>query len=159
MRDLREAGAADRPFRVRVENLADLEIVSSMLQDAIVPVRELTYDRRNRRFVMIAQRFRWEAGPAADRQPAEPVYERIHCAVRINDVDAAQTNGLDLADRGQVLELLSFNLSDGRLHLCFAGARTIGLTIARLSGLVEDIGEAWPTTGLPVHPDVTHDGE
>ena len=50
----------DRAFRVRAETLEDLEIVSAMLQDAIVPISEVAWQRADKRFIIMAQRFRWE---------------------------------------------------------------------------------------------------
>ena len=165
----------DRAFRVRVESLEDLEIVSSMLQDAIVPISEITYQRPDKRFVLMTQRFRWESaehqsdeipdGEASNDDASEsseapgplattgPSYERILCALRIDNVTAVRTNGIYLSKRGQMLELLSLHLADGSLDLAFADGKTIRLSTTRLSCYAEDIGKAWPTTLRPKHPD------
>ncbi|MCY4592690.1 MAG: DUF2948 family protein [Alphaproteobacteria bacterium] len=142
-----------RQFRVRVESRDDLELVSTLLQDAIVPVREIVYDPAHRRFAMMAQRFRWELEEAGPVGEDDPVSERVHCAVLINEVDAARTRGFDITERGRILELLSCNLADDGLYLCFAGGTTIGLSIRRLSCLAEDVGDSWPTWSRPTHPD------
>ena len=171
--------ARDRAFRVRAESLEDLEIVSSMLQDAIVPISEITYQRPDKRFVLMTQRFRWESaehqsdvatddspdGEASNDDVSElseapessettgPSYERVLCALRIENVTAVRTNGIYLSKRGQMLELLSLHLADGSLDLAFADGKTIRLSTPRLSCHAEDIGEAWPTTLRPEHPD------
>ena len=144
-----------RRFRVRVESPDDLELVSTLLHDAIVPVREIVYEPARRRFAMMVQRFRWELGEAAPDAEDEPVSERVHCAVLINEVDAARTRGFDITERGRILELLSCNLAEDGLYLCFAGGTTIGLSIRRLSCQAEDIGDSWPTWSRPSHPDDT----
>jgi hypothetical protein len=162
----------DRAFRVRAESLEDLEIVSSMLQDAIVPISEIAYQRQDKRFALMTQRFRWETSEvpteindAATIQEAlndnssgssattGRSYERVLCALRIENVTAVQTNGIDLSKRGQMLELLSLHVADGVLHLAFADSKTIRLSTMPLSCHAEDIGEAWPTTLHPEHPD------
>ncbi|MDA0342275.1 MAG: DUF2948 family protein [Proteobacteria bacterium] len=188
----------DRAFRVRAESLEDLEIVSSMLQDAIVPISEITYQRSDKRFVLMTQRFRWESAeqrsdavpdpetdgatdsetdratdePRGGEAPnddasdaseasetpessdtAGPSYERVLCALRIENVTAVRTHGIDLAKRDQMLELLSLHLADGSLDLAFADGKTIRLSTPRLSCHAEDIGEAWPTAWRPEHPD------
>ena len=159
----------DRAFRVRAESLEDLEIVSSMLQDAIVPISEITYQRLDKRFVLMTQRFRWESAEhqsdeIPDREASNddasgssettgPSYERVLCALRIENVTAVRTNGIYLSKRGQMLELLSLHLTDESLDLAFAGGKTIRLSTTRLSCHAEDIGEAWPTTLRPEHPD------
>jgi hypothetical protein len=162
----------DRAFRVRAESLEDLEIISALLQDAIVPISEISFQRRDKRFVLMAQRFRWEKskrdgqediGPDAlgDARPSidaeeEPEalesFERVTCALRFEHVTGVRVHGLDLADRSQVLELLSIHVAEDVIDLAFAGGKTIRLSIANLSCHAEDIGEAWPTTLRPNHP-------
>ena len=142
-----------RLLRVRVESRDDLELVSTLLQDAIVPVREMAYEPTRRRFAMMVQRFRWELGETVPDGEDGPVSERVHCAVVINEVDAARTRHFDSAERGRILELLSCSLADDGLYLCFAGGATISLSVQRLSCLVEDVGDTWPTWSRPAHPD------
>jgi hypothetical protein len=166
---------ADRAFRVRADSVEDLEVVSAMLQDAIVPISEIAWQRVEKRFVMMTQRFRWEkvagggeaedgldalgdaAAPAADGGPDEdgPVdwFERVLCAVRFDNVTAVRANGIDLSNRAQMLELLSLHMTDGGLDLAFAGNKTVRLTISKLSCQAEDIGQPWPTTLRPDHPE------
>ena len=158
----------DRAFRVRAESLEDLEIVSSMLQDAIVPISEIAYQRQDKRFALMTQRFRWETSDvptkindtATDQETLNDntsgprrSYERVLCALRIENVTAVRTNGIDLSKRGQMLELLSLHVADGVLDLAFADSKTIRLSTMPLSCHAEDIGEAWPTTLHPEHPD------
>jgi hypothetical protein len=168
----------DRAFRVRAESLDDLEILSAMLQDAIVPISEISWQRSDQRFVLMAQRFRWENGPrggqidqgpdalgdaktrdeeARDEEAGEPApsdwFERVTCALRFENVTAVRANGIDLANRGQMLELLSLHVNDGGLDLAFAGGKTIRIMISSLSCHAEDIGEPWPTTLRPTHPE------
>jgi hypothetical protein len=156
-----------RAFRVRADSLEDLEIVSSMLQDAIVPIAEIAYQPRDRRFIMMAQRFRWEIAEASgtptaapDAAPGEDVgdpsasrLQRVLCALRFENVTAVRTHGIDLSARGQMLELLSMHLTEDHLDLAFAGDKTIRLTADSLSCHVEDIGEPWPTSQRPNHPE------
>jgi hypothetical protein len=164
-----------RPFRVRAETIEDLEVVSAMLQDAIVPISEIAWRRGDNRFVLMTQRFRWEKAPESttvddgvdalgdpaphegdggneDAPALDHWYERITCALRFEHVTAVRANGIDLANRAQMLELLSLHVADGGLDLAFAGNKTIRLTISKLSCHAEDIGQAWPTTQRPEHP-------
>lgn len=142
----RAIAVRDRPFRVRVESPEDLETVSAMLQDAIVPVAETAWRPREGRFAMMAQRFRWEDGAARP-------WRRVHCAFLVERVRAARASGLDPADRGRMLELLSIGHGDGRLELAFAGGATLRLSIGALSCSADDIGEPWPVPARPEHPE------
>ncbi|MBM85089.1 MAG: hypothetical protein CMM47_03585 [Rhodospirillaceae bacterium] len=148
-------------FRVRAETVGDLEVVSSMLQDAIVPISETIFQPSKHWFVMMAQRFRWEGSPTllpagghdeGETDESRVSFERILCAVRVENVTDVRSTGIDLADRGQILELLSLHLAEGHLDLAFAGDKTIRLLTVKLSVHAEDIGEAWPTIQRPSHP-------
>jgi len=58
------------PMKLRARDRGDLEVISALLQDALVPLVDVTYLRREKRFVLVANRFRWpEAetlGPEAE---------------------------------------------------------------------------------------------
>lgn len=148
----------DRPFRVRAADGDDMMVVSAYLQDAVVPVSEMAYLKDERRFVLVAGRFRWETVP--DRPPADAEaapYERVHCGLRFDQVTAVRTRGLDLQERGRILELLSIGYADGIVDLRFAGDVTIRLDVEGLSCHVDDLGEPWPTVFRPGH-DTDGDG-
>ena len=58
------------PLKLRATDAGDLEVVSAGLQDAIVPVVDMTWEREARRFVLVVNRFKWEVGET--RLPDEP---------------------------------------------------------------------------------------
>jgi hypothetical protein len=158
-------------MKLQARDADDLAILSACLQDALVNVQEMKYLPAERRFVLVANRFRWELeGTAA---PAEPEhrsvgetdapfvgdedgparYERVHCGVCFELVRAVQSKGLRGAFRPRFLELLALQLADGALLIRFAGAATVRLEIAGIRVFLEDLGEAWPTSWRPAHPD------
>ena len=59
-----KGGSPDRGLRLRAEDDEDLAVISACLQDALVSVRDLAYDRDARTFVLVANRFRWEGADA-----------------------------------------------------------------------------------------------
>jgi hypothetical protein len=146
----------DQPLRMRGEDAEDLRIISAYLQDAIVPIVEMTYERAERRFVLVAQRFRWEKpnqdAPTDPDEQDEPD-ERVHCGVRFEAVEMVRAHGLDLRDRSQMLELLTVHAAEGAIDLAFAGDKTIRLVVDRVLCQIEDLGEPWPTFTRPTHID------
>jgi hypothetical protein len=165
------AGTAEyQPLRLRIRDAEDLGVVAAVLQDALVPVQDMRFLPAEKRFVMIANRFCWERAPEAldaGEEAEEPqgdasfreaqgssVYQRVNCGLGFERVRGARLRGFDLADRGRILELLTLDLSGERLHLTFAGNAAIELTLERVSGFLEDLGEPWPTLRRPVHPDL-----
>jgi hypothetical protein len=146
--------ARDRPLRVRAEDLEDLTVVAAYLQDAIVPVSEMSFEAAENRFVLVAGRFRWEIAP--DGKVAEgqdTPFERVHTGIRFEKVRKVRTRGIDRRDPGQMLNLLSLAYADGTVDLVFAGESTIRLDVDSLSCHVEDLGTPWPTVFRPSHDD------
>lgn len=63
----------DRPLKLRARDLDDMTVMAAMLQDAVVRPAEMTYLARDKRFVMVISRFRWEDPEAKpDELGAEP---------------------------------------------------------------------------------------
>lgn len=162
---------ADAPMKIRAREAADVVIISAYLQDALVNVREMKFLPDERRFVFIANRFRWELGakphgrPLADRADARQVdaafigddadhvhYERIHCGVCFERVRSVKAKGLKGEFRPRFLELLAVQTEPGAILLCFAGASIVRLGVEAIRCYIEDLGEAWPTVWRPAHP-------
>jgi len=139
------------PLRLRARDGDDLAVLSAALQDAIVPVHDVTFLRRERRFVMAVNRFCWEV--PAEVVEGEQVWHRTLCGVRFEGIDSAQTRGLDLRDRARMLDLLAITADEGGIVLSFAGDASLRLAGAGIDVLLEDRGEAWPTPQRPQHPD------
>lgn len=152
-------GQAARRLKLRADDPEDLAIVSTQLQDAIVPIGDMAFLAAQKRFVMVANRFMWEVGAVEREQTADAddvpddaqVYLRSNCGVRFEGVTAVRTRGVDLQDRAQMLELLAVRWVDGGTELNFSGDATVRLEMKRPVCLIEDIGEPWPTTRRPSH--------
>jgi len=142
---------ATTPLRLRARDGDDLAVLSAALQDAIVPVHDVTFLRRERRFVMAVNRFCWEV--PAEVIEGEQVWQRTLCGVRFEGIDAAQTRGLDLRDRARMLDLLAITAEEGGVLLSFANDATLRLDGSGIDVLLEDRGEPWPTPQRPQHPD------
>lgn len=144
-------------LKLRAKDAEDLKVVSTMLQDAIVPICDLAYLPAEKRFVLIANRFRWEAdgersaGPTPDTAEGDLPYERTNCAVRFQGVDRVGYRNLDLTDRRQMLSLLALEQVGEGVLLHFSGGSCIRLVTASLDCVAEDLGEPWPTASKPQH--------
>lgn len=150
---------SDRQLRLRADDAEDLSVVSAQLQDAIVPIGDMAFLIPQKRFVMVANRFMWEVGAVDDEvKSAEdgaeeigPVYLRCNCGVRFEGVTSVSSQGVNLRDRGLILELLAIRWENGITELDFAGDAKLRLEMKRPICLIEDIGEPWPTTRRPSH--------
>lgn len=156
------------PLKLRTEDAEDLDIVSACLQDAIVPLGEMEYVPGEKRFVLVANRFRWEnCAETADMPAADPAipavadaafatgcrtYERVNCGVAFDGVEAVRRRGIDPRERARMLELLSMRVEANAVTLEFAGKAALRLEGARITCRLSDLGDPWPTQWRPRHP-------
>jgi hypothetical protein len=147
-------------LRLRAEDAEDLAVVSACLQDALVSVRDLAYDRNSRTFVLVANRFRWEAGGAG--QGEDRPFERTLCGVAFDGIDSVVYRGFHRSEEDRILSLLAIRLVPARgpgngadgaaIDLEFAGGATLRLGAAAIRCRIRDFGEPWPTVWQPDHP-------
>jgi hypothetical protein len=134
-------------LKLRAEDADDLAVLSACLQDAVVAVRDIAYLAEDRRFVLVASRFRWERSEAR--------FERILCAIAFEEVAAVSYRGFRRSEDDRILSLLSIRFvpadAKGAIHLDFSGGAAIRLEVARIACRSKDLGEPWPTRWRPRH--------
>ena len=142
------------PLRLRAEDADDLAVISACLQDAIVSVRDLAYDRKARSFMLVTNRFRWESGaePAGADQPP---FERTLCGLAFDNVEAVAYRGFHRNEENRILCLLAIRPTIdgavGTIDLEFAAGVTVRLKVSGVRCWVRDLGEPWPTAWHPEH--------
>lgn len=156
MTDARFQDGGEGPLRLVAQDAEDLKIISSLVQDAVLPVTELAFDAKRRRFALMLNRFRWE-----DRSQAEQVgrpYERVRSVLVVEDVRKVQSMGFDRADRDLVLSLLSISFDPaedgmGRLTLVLAGDGAIALDVEAVDVRLDDVTRPYraPSGKVPQH--------
>jgi hypothetical protein len=135
-------------LRLSALDADDLAVISAAVQDSLVAVRDCAHLAGERRFVLLLNRFRWEAYATV-----ETPYWRTHSALVFNEVKAVHHHRIPLDRPDRVLDLLSVALeSVNSVILRFAAGRTIRLEIGRLACHLGDVGEPWPTPWKPAHP-------
>ncbi len=154
--DARFEDGAERPLRLRAETPEDLPVLSALLQDAVAQTSEIAWTRRQRRFALLVNRFRWEDAPAAERQ-GRP-FERVQAVLAIDSVLAARSNGVDPGDRDLVLELLALVFDPGEdgtgtVRLVLAGDGEIALDVECLDVSLTDVTRPYEARSKPTHPD------
>ena len=139
-------------LKLRAADDEDLAVISACLQDALVSLKDLAYDRAARTFVFVANRFRWEGRAPED---ADRPFERTLCGVEFEAVEGVVYRGFHRGEEDRILSLLAIRremLASGRaIDLEFAGGATIRLAAATISCRVRDFGEPWPTVWQPGH--------
>ena len=142
----------DAPLKLRAKDDADIAVIAACLQDALVPLGDLTYLPEDRQFVAVLNRFCWEA--AEDARAAANAYQRVLCGLRFDGVRGVKLRGVDRRDTGRLLQLLTIESSDDAITLVFAGGVAFRLEVEAVRCSLEDLVEPWPTQWQP-----SHDGE
>jgi hypothetical protein len=136
------------PLKIRAEGEGDIKILSSLLQDGLVRASDIAYVEKERRFVILFNRYRWEKKKRFLR-PRRP--ERVRSALRFDFVDKAQFVGFKPGDEDLVLNMLSLSGEDGTLLLTFAGKAAVKLGTEVIDITLEDVSDPWPAKSEPRH--------
>lgn len=156
MTDARFEDGGEAPLRLVASDAEDLAVISALVQDAVLPVTEMSHDPKRRRFALMLNRFRWE-----DRTQAEAVgrvYERVRSVLVVEDVLRVQSQGFDRGDKDLVLSLLALDFAlgadgTGRLTLTLAGDGAVALDVEVLDLRLEDVTRPYraPSGKVPTH--------
>ncbi len=135
-------------LKLRASNLEELVIISSTVQDALVPLADMRFEAPEARFVAVVNRFHWEKDGADHRSLA---------GLRFDHVLRVQRRGLDAISPDRILDLLAITHDvpepgkQGHVVLHFSGDAAIRLTVEKLACALEDLTEPWPTPWRPAH--------
>ena len=150
---------SDSLLRLRAQDADDLQVVSALLQDAIIPGGDMQFDRDNQRFVAVANRFCWEQSPldGVTSEAGEPVYQRSLCGITIAHVERVLATKIPQDKSGLLLNLLVISPAthDGyaAIDLLFSGGAAMRLISSQIDLVVEDIEMARPSMRQPDHGD------
>ena len=124
MTDAKFEEGGEAPLRLVAQDAEDLKVISTLIQDAVLPVTELKYDARQRRFAALLNRFRWEDRGAAEKRGR--AYERTRSLLMVGGALSVASSGIDRTDRDMVLSVMSLTWlpgadGTGRVILTLAG--------------------------------------
>lgn len=125
----------------------DLAAVSAQMQDAVLRVGDMAFDKRRRTVAIVTNRFAWDALPDKTRR---------RTGLRINHVLAARRKHPKPVNDNSILSLLSitFEAKDdvsGILTLSFSGGHAMQFDVDAVDVQMDDLGPAWGTAVEPSH--------
>lgn len=159
------------PLKVIARDAEDLAVVAACLQDALIPLNEMRYLPQERRFIMVANRFRWERAAKGSQEPAPEgdasfdsdedfgALQRTNAGICIDRVLAVRSRNIDRSKPDEFLSVLSLQLEGNKLSFLFAGGGVIQVEIEALALYLSDLGKAWPTQWQPDHAADAADGK
>lgn len=137
------------PLRIIATDKEDLDIILSLLQDSLIPVVSIAYDKEKQTLTMLANRFCWEV-PEEDAD-SKPVYLRCHAGLLFRNVQFVQEKNIDQKDTARVLSFLMGSITDEHVYLIFSDDACIRLSLNELDISFADIDEPWTTRSKPEH--------
>ncbi|UWQ79529.1 DUF2948 family protein [Leisingera sp. S132] len=148
----------EAPLNLGALEEEDLKVLSSLLQDAVFPVTEMSWRASERRFALLVNRFRWEDRDAAERRGR--AFERVQSLLTVDNVLGVSSQGVDRKDKDLILSLLSVTFepgSDGAGHvlLTLAGDGALRLAVEALEVSLRDVTRPYkaPSGQAPDHGD------
>ncbi|PYE85464.1 DUF2948 family protein [Pseudoroseicyclus aestuarii] len=154
--DARFEDGGEAPLRLRALDAEDLAVISALAQDAVLPASEMSWSRRERRFALLLNRFRWEDAEAAERRGRG--LERVQSVLVIEEALAVRHQDVPQGDADTVLSLLSVDFAPGpdgtgTVTLTLAGDGVIAIDVEALEVLLKDVTRPWlsPSGKAPGH--------
>ena len=146
----------DRPMNLGAQDAEDLQVISSLTQDAVLTVDDLKWSRAERQVVFLLKRFRWEDVELAKQQGRDP--ERVQSLLVIQNATGLASQGIDRKQADVVLSLMSLEFSGaedgvGDLVLTFSGYGALKVQVDGLDVALRDVTRPYvaPSKQVPNH--------
>ena len=110
--DARFEDGEDKALNIGAFDKHDLEVVSSLIQDSILPTSEIKWISNSDKLALLINRFRWEDKKSAQLQDRR--VERVQSLLMINHVKNISSSGFSQT-KDKILSILSvsFNGDEG----------------------------------------------
>ncbi|MDC1249134.1 DUF2948 family protein [Planktomarina sp.] len=140
-----------KPLRLIAFTVDDLEVISTMTQDAVFPSSEMILNSEKRRFAILLNRYLWEKNKSKNA-------ERAQAVLAFEDVKNVQTQNINKSDNNLVLCLLniSFKAEEdgmGTIQIILSGRGKIRLQVEALEVSLRDVTQPYlaPSRLIPHH--------
>ena len=134
------------------ENEEDLNIMSAYLQDSIVLTKDITFLKKNKSFIMMANRFMWEDAEKGLFRDAK----RIRTAIKFANVIKVKSKNIGQKNASEPLDFLAMksnidNDENKKIKIFFAGNSAIFMLLEAIEITMNDLGEPWSVKSIPKH--------
>ena len=134
------------------KNLEDLKTISAYCQDSIIKIKDLSYLKKNKIFIMMLGRFMWddiEKGVFRN-------YKRIKSVLKFNFIERVLAKNINQQRKNRNLELLAIksNYNQNNLYninLIFSGNGIVLLKSEETDVMLDDQEYFWEVKHSPKH--------
>ena len=156
--DAKFEDGGEAPLNIGALDSEDLTVISAMVQDAVLPIGEISWQAKQRRLALLINRFRWEDKTNAERQ-GRPV-ERVQSLLAFDTVLSVASQGLDRSQKDLVLSVLSITMENAENGDCYltvtlAGDGALRIRVEAVEVHLRDVTRPYaaPSRKSPHHPD------
>ena len=134
------------------KNQEDLKVISAYSQDSIVAIKDITFLKKNRIFIMLINRFMWEdIGKGINKQS-----KRIRCAIKFEGILKVKSKKINQKNKNKRLECLAIKSNEvkgtiNEINFFFAGGSAITLVSESIEAIMHDLGDPWHVKHAPKH--------
>jgi len=139
-------------LKLIVRNREDLKVISAYSQDSVVAIKDITFLKKNRIFIMIINRFMWEdIERGINRQS-----KRIRCALKFEGILKVKSKKINQKNKNKRLECLAIECNEilsknNEIIFFFAGGGVITLISEFIEAVMHDLGKPWNVRYTPKH--------
>ena len=148
--DARFEDAQDAPLRLIARDAEDLQVISALIQDSVLPSSEISWLPAENRFALLINRFRWEGASRSS--------ERVQSVLVFDCVESVKTDSIDPTDKDQILSLLAIELTEqkdcqAQINIALAGNGDIRLNVECIEVILQDATRPYdaPSGAMPSH--------
>ena len=134
------------------KNQKDLKVISAYSQDSIVTVKDITFLKKNRIFIMIINRFMWEDIERGINRENK----RVRCALKFEGILKVKSKKINQKNKNKRLECLAIECNEilsknKEINFFFAGGGVITLISEFIEAVMHDLGKPWNVRHTPKH--------
>ncbi|KIN74934.1 DUF2948 domain containing protein [Sulfitobacter noctilucae] len=151
--DARFEDGREAPLNLGAMDADDLQVISSLVQDAVFPASEMRWDRGAQRFALLINRVRWEDAGKTRHAP-----ERVQSLLMFQTVQGVASQDVPKGDADTILSLLTLSFEEtdapsGHITLMLAGDGAVRLAVEAIDVTLKDVTRPYvaPSKKLPRH--------
>jgi hypothetical protein len=135
-------------LKLAAADAEDLQVLSARLQDAVLKLKNVSWQPKKRRFATVVNRLQWEAGGQT----------RVRAGLHFDGVLKVQSQRVKLGADEAVVSLLAISFTPngnedpgGVIELVLAGGGAFRLTVECVDAELADMTSSWTARGTPDH--------
>ena len=126
-------------------DIEDYEVLSSLIQDAAIPISEMKFDKVDNQFFLVCSRFSCES------MLQNKGNKRILSGICFDNVIEVKKKNFPSFNSENILNFLTLKKETGFIELIFSKNILIKLEGNNISFRIDDLNKEWPTIFSPNH--------